>query len=116
MGNFKIYPTAPVVTTHADLASWYDDHPMSIGLTSACISPMEAEALLDAGATFTTILFVNGAGADLIDRVLEQCNGDEATHTSVAELAIGDASVESVRQIHRAIRGKSQRMFYNFGG
>ena len=64
----NFYPLKAVVTTNQTLTSLYEGDPYSTFLTSGCLSPRELTVLLDQGASFDALIFINGEGQDILDR------------------------------------------------
>ena len=110
------YPLKPIVTNHPLLPALYDDHPGSIGLISACLTPQALSDLLDQGATFDTVLFLNGDGQALRQRLLPALDDDEALHPMVDALALEQIDERSVPTIHAALGSRRSRGFFSMGG
>jgi hypothetical protein len=99
-----IYPLKPVITTNAALGAIYDDHPWSVYYTSACMTPQAAAQLLDRGASFDTVVFLNDEGAELLERLVPQGDYDPELHPKIAQLSVAQADRDAVKAIHRAIQ------------
>jgi len=99
------------------LGSLYDDDPTSVQLTSACLTPDEAMKLLDLGATFDTVVLVNGAGAALASRFVPDAAADAELRARIEHVAIADDEGQPVEKIHLAITTlPSSAHFFNGGG
>lgn len=99
-----IYPLKPIITSNSALGAIYDDHPGSVFHTSACMTPQEAAALLDEGATFDTLVLINGEGRELLERLLPKGEYDPELYPRVAQLSLPQAGPEAVKAIHGALR------------
>lgn len=110
------YPLKPIVSNHPQLPALYDDHPGSIGLISACLTPQAMSDLLDQGATFDMVLFINGAGQALQQRLLPAHDDDEALHSMLDTLALEHIDARSVSAIHSALGKRRSCGFFSMGG
>jgi hypothetical protein len=95
--TFQTYPIRPVITTDADLAQAYNQHPTSMTMVSACVTPDEARALIEQGAKFETVHLVDGAGRELF--------ADASALPLVRHLNRNDEGF-SVDTLHRLLRAE----------
>jgi hypothetical protein len=111
------YPLKPVITVNPLLVSRYNGHPSSHNLVSKCITPQEAEQLLDAGAVFESVVLVDGAGEDLIGRINPSGSADVNFAPRIDRLRLDEASEDPVVRIHVKLQDQSiSSVFFNFGG
>jgi hypothetical protein len=112
----SVYPLKPVITEDPAWKSVYDRHPDSVSLTSACITPGEAERLLDEGAIFDAVVLLNDAGEELIGKLVP----DEIDHpdmkTRIERLKLGEKSTDSISRIHDYLKDKPQSGFFQSAG
>lgn len=95
----------------------YDEDPESVNLTSACLSAEEMRQLLDAGAVFEIVLALNGAGEDLIERIVPAQADHPDLSTRIERLRLADRSPESVAFIHDYLKDQPMNSaFFGTGG
>ena len=104
------------MTNHPQLSAFYDDHPGSIGLISACLTPQALSDLIDQGATFDTVLFINGEGQALQQRLRPVHDDDAAQHPVVDTMALEHIDLRCVAAIHAALGSQRSRGFFSMGG
>ena len=98
------------------MPAFYDDHPGSIDLISACLSPQALSDLIDQGATFDAVLFINGEGQALQQRLRPAHDEDDAISPVVNTLALEQIDMHSVSAIHAALGSQRSRGFFSMGG
>jgi hypothetical protein len=113
----NLYPLNAVVTNDPALPALYDDHPASINLISACLTPQELDSLLDQGAIFQSVVFINDEGKQLISRlspVNEQ--DDDVRFPAVHLINLERIGHECIPIIHSALGKRRARGFFAMGG
>ncbi|HEX7635758.1 MAG TPA: hypothetical protein VF427_10820 [Noviherbaspirillum sp.] len=111
------YPLKPVITNDKRLAALYDNHPESIDMISACLTPEEANRLLDQGAVFDSVVVLNGDGEQLIQRLVPMTEDyDEALFPQVVSVTLDHIDGQSVPVIHSALGKRRARGFFAAGG
>ena len=113
MMNF--YPLKAVVTTNPVLATLYDGDPYSAFLTSGCVTPDELSKLLDQGASFDALVFVDGEGQNLVGNLEGSKMGVNAKDIHLETFAIDRLDAPgAVKRIHELL--KAQRGLFDIGG
>lgn len=110
------YPLKPIVSNHPQLPAFYDDHPGSVGLISACLTPQALSDLIDQGATFDAVLFINGEGQALQQRLRPVHEQDDAIYPLLDTLALERIDMHSVSAIHAALGSQRSNGFFSMGG
>jgi len=95
----------------------YDNHPESIDFISACLTPSEMSGLLDKGAVFDSIIFLNGEGQELLPRVSPRdSTEDEAFFPRTQVLSMNYVDENSISILHSTLLDLRMRGFYCEGG
>lgn len=110
------YPLKPIVSSNPLLPALYDDHPGSIALISACLTPPALADLLERGATFDTVLFINDDGLALQDRLRPAGGDDDALYPCVESLTLDQFDAQAISLIHAAFGNRRSHGFFTMGG
>jgi hypothetical protein len=112
----SVYPLKPVITDDLSWKSVYDRHPDSVGLTSACITPGEAQRLLAEGATFEAVLLLDDAGEELAEKLAPVPGEHPDMAPRIERLKLKERNADSVALIHDYLRDKPQSAFFQTAG
>lgn len=111
------YPLKAVITDDVGFSAVYNDDPESIHLISGCLSPEEASQLLDQGAVFSSVLFLNGAGKNLMPRLVPvQTDYDKALFPEIVEFVLEKQDQHGVAKVHTLLEQGGVRGFFAAGG
>lgn len=111
----NFYPLKAVVTTNPVLASLYDGDPYSTLLTSGCLSPGELSELLDQGASFDAVVFINGEGQGLAKNLEGKKGGVNARDIRLEMFTVDHSDAPgAVKRIHELLA--AQPGFFDIGG
>lgn len=112
-----VYPLKPVISDDPTWKAVYDDHPESISLTSACLTPAEARRLVAEGAVFDTVVVLNEAGADFFDQLArKQAAENPEQATRVERVSLVERSAESIQRIHDYLRDQPFSEYFQTAG
>lgn len=101
---YNLNPVRPVITNNAALASDYNSHPESSFLASACLTPQEASDLIAGGASFETVILVNGDGEEIPGQLVGTTRHDPECAPAMTRLIVKIDTKQAVEQIHAALR------------
>jgi hypothetical protein len=111
------YPLKAVITDDVGFSTVYNDDPESIHLISGCLSPDEASQLLDQGAVFSSVLFLNGVGKNLLPRLVPaEKDYDKALFPDIVELVLEKQDQNGVAKAHAVLEQGGVRGFFAAGG
>jgi hypothetical protein len=99
-----IYPLKPVITSNRAFAALYDLHPHSLFHISGCLTPSEAESLIDQGAVFDTVVLLNGEGEELIARLTTDVDPQDQRFSRVERIDAPVIDVHAVGRVHLVLR------------
>ncbi len=112
----KAYPLRPVITNDPHLPSLYNDHPVSVFLTSSCLTPTEASKLMDDGAVFETVVLLDDDGEELVNRI-NATGGDPELTSRVERIRLSNRISEDITQIHANLQEQPvDSVFFVMGG
>ena len=95
----------------------YDDDPASINLISACLTPEELGKLLDQGAIFDSVVFLNGEGQEHLSRLMPLNEDDDnAYFPYIRTITIERIDHNSIPIIHSIWGNRRARGFFAMGG
>jgi hypothetical protein len=113
----NLYPLNAIITSDPALPALYDNHPASVNLISACLTPQELDGLLNQGAIFQSVMFVNNEGEQLQGRLTPTNEQDDDVRFPVVHaIALDRISHESIPIIHSALGKRRARGFFAMGG
>lgn len=106
------YPLKAVVTSNSALAADYNQHDISVFLTSGCLSPEEFGLLINGGAQFESVVLVDGAGEQLVKKLAD----GSSPELTIDRVAIGDERSldEAIKKIHSVFGCSGNR--FDVGG
>jgi hypothetical protein len=105
-----------VITDDLSWKSVYDKHPESIGLTSACITPIEAERLLAEGAVFEAVVLLDDAGEDFARKLAPGEAHDPDSAPRVERVRLAERNADAVKRVHDYLKDRPQSGFFQTAG
>lgn len=102
----KTYPLNPVISSNRVLAANYNASMVSATMMSECLSPQEALELINNGAKFNSIVFVNGEGKRLIEKIGDPKNWDEETMPAIKSVWLNPHAKEAIEEIYDVLGNK----------
>ncbi|MDB5856277.1 MAG: hypothetical protein JWR22_4318 [Herminiimonas sp.] len=113
----NLYPLNAVITSDTALSDLYDNHPASVNLISACLTPQELDGLLNQGAIFQSVVFVNNEGQQLLGRLTPIHEQDDDVRFPVVHaISLDRIGNESIPIIHSTLGKRRARGFFAMGG
>ena len=113
----NLYPLNAVVTSDPTLPALYDNDPASVNLISACLTPRELDSLLNQGAIFQSVVFINNEGEQFLSRLTPTNEKDDDIRFPVVHaITLERISHDSIPVIHSALGKRRARGFFAMGG
>jgi hypothetical protein len=97
------YPLNPVVSSNTVLAENYNRSLASATMMSECLTPHQVLDLINQGRRFDSIVFVNGEGRNLIEKMRAPGERDEARMPKIKSVWLNPHAEEAVEELCSAI-------------
>lgn len=106
-----IYPLVPVICDDEQFAEAYNTDMMSSLYQSTCMRVSDVEKMIDEGASFSQMVFINNDSNAFIDKYKFDGQWRDEVMPEIVHVKLENISKNAVNDVHRAI----QNVIYNKG-